>query len=170
MHAHDPSHQNRRSEHNLWSMTLPCCYFPLSPIWKSQGLSHYFLDLSSVLPNFTVKFLSASFGEASLNIPIMLKSLRRWTYYNVSEVEDSKALMSDSSSSLELRSNKQSARNKFSPWLIVILLALFSMLTFIVGFYIGRLLPSHLDATCTKHVSKYCKYHPIIYSGLGLIC
>lgn len=98
----------------------------------------------------------------------MFKFLRHGRHYLVPEVEDSKALMSDSSSSLELPSYKQRARNKSSSWLIRTLLALSSMLTCIVGFYIGRIFPSQLDATCTKHVSNYCKYDTVIHSSSGL--
>jgi Mycotoxin biosynthesis protein UstYa len=86
---------------------------------------------------------------------------RHGKYHHVSEAEDSTALISDSSP-LESESYKHQPRRGLSPLLVTILVVISSILTCVLGLCIGQLFPSHLDAICVKHVSKYCKYHPMI--------
>jgi Mycotoxin biosynthesis protein UstYa len=88
---------------------------------------------------------------------------RHGKYHHVSEAEDSKTLMSDSSI-LESETYTQPTRRSLSPLLVAILVVVSSTLTCVLGLCIGRRFPSHLDAICIKHVSKYCKYHPLIHS------
>jgi hypothetical protein len=86
---------------------------------------------------------------------------RHEDYHHVSEAEDSKSLMSDPSSSLESISYMRPVPKNRLPWLAPLLLVVSSFLACALGFWIGRRLPINLDSICTKHVSKYCMYHPV---------
>ena len=84
-------------------------------------------------------------------------------YDHIPQTEDSAALISDDSS-LESKPYTRQTRSSLPPLLLVILLAIYSILTPLLGLYIGRRFPSSLDATCTEHVSKYCKWPLLIYA------
>jgi hypothetical protein len=92
----------------------------------------------------------------------MFNFSRHEDYHHVPEEEENKSLMSDPSSSLESISYTRPGPRSPSLWLASMLLLVSSILTCILGLWIGRRFPNNLDATCTKHVSKYCRYHYIV--------
>jgi hypothetical protein len=86
----------------------------------------------------------------------MFKFLHQGDYHHVPEGEESKTLISESSS-IDSEPYTRRARHNISPLLVGIPFFITSILTCMLGLAIGRRYPSNLDAKCTKHVSKYCK-------------
>jgi Mycotoxin biosynthesis protein UstYa len=89
----------------------------------------------------------------------MFKIFSRAKYQPVEETEDSKALISDSSS-IESNPYTPPARKGLSVFLAVAIVLVSSLFTSLLGVWVGRHFPGNLDSVCTTHTSKYSEFTP----------